>query len=608
MSRRRVFPFFQAAFKAKRWRFQYPLIFLLLLSGLLAFQNCSGSFRQRLTNGWNSEGSSDANSSGPRSLTSQNSRFQCAGSAPRVSSIKRLTKNEYIRTLESLFGGNIISDSNLTLYISALPSDLILGREETDSVQNKHFESYLDVGLRIGELLFSSSSIKNSLGISCVGSNTLTNTCLSTLLNQLGKMIFRRPLNINETQLFMDTYSSAPGEASDKFQLLIASLLTSPDFLTHKEDEGLTLKDESSNTYTISDWALASRLSYALWGTMPDAALFQAAQTGNLKTENGLREQYQRMLAEEKTNMHVHQIFSDWLGLETTPALNYSPAFLDGLDTAQLKKDMRLELEDFLDELIWEENGQFIDLMTSDHTKVRSETLSQLYQIVPPTNGKIQFSDGSRIGLLGKAIFLSFVGMEGTSVPIKRGAFLRRQLLCTEISRPPPQSLPNGVLDPILMDPNQTTRAVVHAKTSSTQCIGCHSQINPLGFALEDFDPIGRKRQTERIFDSSGQLINSLPVDSRVTLKIDGKDQDIDGGTELSRAIAFSQEGHDCFTQKFFEANAKRMATSEDTCVLANMVSQLEGDHVSNNPGTIKNMLEALVLPPDIRIRKVGDQ
>ncbi|MBK7842363.1 MAG: DUF1592 domain-containing protein [Bdellovibrionales bacterium] len=563
---------------------------------ILVFQNCTGGFTSHKV---------DVDSEQVRGGSLQ-SRFQCLSSEPPIDTVQRLTKYEYLNTLKSIFGETILSDQIVALHLAGLPSDLVLGREEASPIQERHFEAYLGVGIQMGSFLFSSRSLLTKMGISCVGTALLDDICLSRVVEQVGTLFFRRPLNPNEVSFAKDTYTAAPGNASEKFQMLIGSFLVSPEFLFHLELEGGEMENSSLNSYAISDWALASRLSYAIWGTMPDSTLMDAVRAGHLSTQSGLIQEFQRMMADSKARIHLRRLFADWLGFDITPALSFSESFLNGLKLSGLKVAMKDEFDDYVDHIIWDVNGDYFDLMTSQWSKVKSEELAKLYEVTPDPNGLVDFSGKSRRGLIGKATFLSRVGILGTSVPIKRGAFVRAQLLCKEISRPSPQSLPEGVLNPIDIDPNQSTRQVVQAKTSSTSCIGCHSQINPLGFAMENFDPIGRLRTKELIFDSTtGEATNSFPVDARVNLTMDQKEIVIDGGSDLASAIGNSQEGRDCFTQKMFEAMARRKMVSQDECVLESMVGKLQS---SNKKGSIREMIGSAIIRPNIRTRRVGAQ
>ncbi|MBK8204529.1 MAG: DUF1592 domain-containing protein [Bdellovibrionales bacterium] len=582
------------------WRLRrfWHLVHLSLAAAgaILVFQNCTGGFKSHKV---------DVDSERVRGESLQ-SRFQCLSSEPPIDTVQRLTKYEYLNTLKSIFGETILSDQIVALHLAGLPSDLVLGREEASPIQERHFEAYLGVGIQLGSILFSSRSCLTGMGISCVGTALLDDNCLSRVVQQVGTLAFRRPLNASEVSFVKGSYTAAPGDAAEKFQMLIGSLLVSPEFLFHLELEGGAMESASLNSYTISDWALASRLSYAIWGTMPDSSLMDAVKAGRLSTQSGVTQEFQRMLIDSKARIHLRRLFADWLGFDTTPALSFSESFLGGLNLSGLKVAMREEFDDYIDHIVWDANGDYYDLMSSEWSRVKSAELAKLYEVTPDTNGLVDFSGKSRRGLIGKANFLSRVGILGTSVPIKRGAFVRGQLLCKEISRPSPQSLPEGVLNPIEIDPNQTTRQVVQAKTSSISCIGCHSQINPLGFAMENFDPIGRLRTKELIFDSTtGQATNSFPIDAKVNLTLDQKEIVIDGGSDLASAIGNSQEGRDCFTQKIFEAMARRKMVSQDECVLESMVGKLQW---SDKKGSIREMIGSAIIRPNIRTRRVGAQ
>jgi hypothetical protein len=159
----------------------------------------------------------------------------------------------------------------------------------------------------------------------------------------------------------------------------------------------------------------------------------------------------------------------------------------------------------------------------------------------------------------------------------------------------------DGALKPPAFDPNKTTRERFTAKTSPASCIGCHSVINPIGFSLESFDSLGRFRTNESIYtEDTGQLVNTLPIDSSGLVSIDGVSRSVNNGISMSVQIAGSYQGPACFVENFHQFTAGRAMDAADGCKLLRMEQALNASN-----GNILNMISSVVTGPEFRLRKV---
>jgi len=206
------------------------------------------------------------------------------------------------------------------------------------------------------------------------------------------------------------------------------------------------------------------------------------------------------------------------------------------------------------------------------------------------------FSDGRHAGLLTRAALL----VEGDELtnPIKRGAFVLRSILCRDLH--PPSNLPAEALTLPEADPSLTTRQRFEAKTSPTECAGCHSLFNPFGFLLESFDALGRFRSEENVFDEAGEIVASLPIDPAVEVLVGDSQASAATASELGEALAASPLVEECFARHYFRYTYRRDEASGDSCALAAIRDGGGPD------GSLREKLKSVALEPAFRERVVG--
>jgi hypothetical protein len=313
-------------------------------------------------------------------------------------------------------------------------------------------------------------------------------------MKSLMTQAFRRPALDGEVDRFMKLYDRGG------MKLAIKGVLISPHFLFLVEpDEGKT------GVYELSGFPLASRLSYFIWASMPDEELMKLAGEGKLSDQAVLRGQIQRMLKDPRSRGLAETFGREWLGISefaSKPDLHKFPEFDEELASA-----MRQEtIEDF--SYVFRENRSILELLDCDYTFL-NQRLAQHYGI-PGVSGpqmrKVHLSDANRGGLLGMGSILTATSFPLRTSPVLRGKWVMEELLGTHIPPPPPTA---GTLP--LDDAKRgalSFRLQLEAHRANPECASCHSKMDPLGFGLENFDPIGRWRTEvsgERI-DSSGVL------------------------------------------------------------------------------------------------------
>ncbi|MFK7767800.1 MAG: DUF1592 domain-containing protein [Mariniblastus sp.] len=318
---------------------------------------------------------------------------------------------------------------------------------------------------------------------------------LKEIVTDLAPDVFRRTPTADEVQSFVNLAKPALEEGrsvSEAAKVSLRSMLTSPQFLMFAGEAGV-----------LDEFALASRLSYFLWRTMPDSELFEVAKSGQLSDPNVLRSQVERMLADKKSERFVNDFLGQWLWLHklnaTSPDDGLYPEFDELLDAA-----IPREPELFFGELI-KENMSLTNLIDSDFTFL-NRRLAQLYGIKGVEGQhfrRVSLPSGSpRGGVLTQAAILKTTANGTTTSPVTRGNFVLTNIFGTPPSPPPPGI---GSIEPDTRG-KTTIREILKAHREMDSCNQCHREIDPPGFALESFDPIGGFRTSYRVDGGSNSF------------------------------------------------------------------------------------------------------
>lgn len=333
------------------------------------------------------------------------------------------------------------------------------------------------------------------------------------VLGKFARRAFRRPVSEAEIQQLFALFQLATsyGESFERaLQMSMTAALVSPKFLFLAEPE-------ADGKQISSDYRLASRLSYFLWSSMPDEELMRVAEEGTLN--KNLRPQVRRMLEDPKSQAFVQNFVGQWLQLRNLEEASPDEELFREFDE-QLRTSMRRETEELFAYLI-RENRSCFELIDPPYSFL-NDTLAKHYGIAGVKGSsfrKHEFSDRRRGGLLTHASVLTLTSNHNRTSPVKRGQWIMQQILGTPPPPPPP--------DVALLDESQeamkaaSLRARLEAHRSKPECISCHQQMDPLGFALENFDAIGRWRDEDGEFeiDASGVLPGDRSFEDITELK-----------------------------------------------------------------------------------------
>jgi mono/diheme cytochrome c family protein len=328
--------------------------------------------------------------------------------------------------------------------------------------------------------------------------------CAKTILTALTRRAFRRPVKDADVQPLLAFYEKgrAASDFSTGIQQALEAMLVSPDFLFRIEQD--PSRYTAGKAYPVSDIELASRLSFFLWSSIPDDQLLDLAERGRLRNATVLQQQVQRMLADQRSDALISNFAGQWLHLRNVETVTPDPIIFP-FDEA-LRASFTKETELFVASIIREDRS-LLDLLTADHTFV-NERLAEHYGI-PKVYGsqfrRVTLTDPNRRGLLGKGSILTVTSYPNRTSVVQRGKWILENLLGTP-PPPPPADVPE--LQAKKDGKPLSLRAQMEQHRSNAVCASCHARMDPIGFALENYDGVGKWRDEDSgiPIDASGRL------------------------------------------------------------------------------------------------------
>jgi hypothetical protein len=337
--------------------------------------------------------------------------------------------------------------------------------------------------------------------------------CAQKILSTVARRAYRRPITDADLEPIMEIYAAGRKRSFDEgIEQGLRLVLASPKFIFRTETT------PSTGATRVSELELASRLSFFLWSTVPDDELLSLAVAGKLNQPAVLAQQVKRMLRDPKGRALVDNFASQWLMLRNLKSHQPTPGDFPNWDN-ELRQSFRKETELFFASII-KEDRSVIDLIDADYTFV-NERLARHYGI-PGVYGsqyrRVKLTDENCRGLLGQGSILTVTSQPDRTSVVLRGKWILENILGTPPPPPPPNvntSLPTDVAEP------KSLRALMEQHRASPTCAGCHRVMDPLGFALENFDGVGEWRVKEKggAIDASGQLADGSRVDGPVSLR-----------------------------------------------------------------------------------------
>lgn len=350
-------------------------------------------------------------------------------------------------------------------------------------------------------------------------SSSEADDCAQKILSTLARRAYRRSVTPDDVRPLLDLYKEGAGEGGFETGIAMAlrGILASPGFLFRVERDPVNARPDS--IYRISDFELASRLSFFVWSSIPDDALLDLAERGRLKDPAVLEQQVRRMLADSRSKALVENFAGQWLYLRNIQSVLPDPSEFPDFDDS-LRQAMRQETELFFESMIREDRG-ILELLDADYTFL-NERLARHYGI-PNVFGsdfrRVSLKTEERRGLLGQASILTVTSYATRTSPTLRGKWLLENIVGSP-PPPPPDDVPSLKDDGASQALSMRERMEAHR--ANPVCASCHAQMDPMGFALENFDAIGRWRTANsdgsRI-DASGTLPDGTTFDGPVGLR-----------------------------------------------------------------------------------------
>jgi hypothetical protein len=345
--------------------------------------------------------------------------------------------------------------------------------------------------------------------------------CAEQILSTVGRRAFRRPVTKADLEAPMALYReerAAGGDFDAGIRTGLARILTSPHFLFRSESDPANVA--AGTPHRVTDLELASRLSFFLWSSIPDDALLNLAVAGRLRAPGVLEAQVRRMIADDRADALMAAFTGQWLQLrnldKVTPDVLLYPDFDDNVRQA-----LRRETELLFTNIV-RENGSALDLLRADYTFL-NERLARHYGIRGVYGShfrRVPVTDSNRRGLLGHGSILSMTAVATRTSPVLRGRYIISNLLNVP-PLPPPAVVPELEAS-AHKDKPSTVREQLERHRANPACSTCHRNIDPVGFALENFDAVGQWRATTREglpIDAAGVLADGTKVDGPVALR-----------------------------------------------------------------------------------------
>jgi hypothetical protein len=528
------------------------------------------------TGGSTMGGTSGGGSGGTGAVTS------CSPGVPASSQIPRMRNQEYDAVVRDLVG--------LTTLTSAgnMPPSSLLADDFEGEMTDIAWNGYLNAADKIAaEVMAGPNKAKF---IAC---DPAMAGCLESTIETFGRKAFRRPLSAAEKTSFLRLDSLTPkGTPAEVAEAILFAFLASPSFIMLPELEEQQME---AGAIKLSPYEVATRLSFLLWGTTPDAELSLAADNGTLATKEQILAQAQRMVQDRtRTGPAVasfHRTYADirmgshWSSISHDP--QKFPAFTDAA-----KAPMMAEIDRFFEEVAFQ-NGAFKDLFLSNVAYVNQDTAA-LYGLDKSAYGpeleRVELDPAQRPGFLTRVGFLSSFSSYGASSPVLRGAYITKNILGVHIDDPPEEAADT----PVPPGDYKTQRQVIEALTAAPKCAGCHAElINPAGFVLERYNSVGVYQEVDALggpINGTADVLFNQDVIKTITSPV-----------ELMTELGSGVDAKRRYAEKWVSFATGRQPNANDACVVNELSGRLSADGYS-----ILNLLTDLTQADSFHLRTLG--
>lgn len=395
--------------------------------------------------------------------------------------------------------------------------------------------------------------------------NSVTSTCLNEVLDKWGFRILRRPLTSSEIDDFQDTYEKIDSENFDiAFGGVLNTMLLNPNFLFLIENDGELIGD---NKYKLTDYEMASKLSFTLLRTTPSDELLLAAKNGELTNHDKIESHIDSLINDSRSKKIIKKFYKEWLQVEHDIVDSYTDHFLsptlDKMESMNLYQSAQEELDRFLDYILFNKSGSLDDLFLSNWADLSG--LPDLARVYGVSTIDKALNPSNRSGILTRSAL--HISGSNWKHPMKLGAMLRRHVLCDELPDPPDDfEIPETKMN---LRSITSTRERFEQLVSSPNCYGCHKSINGLAFAFENIDSLGRSIDQERIYGPTANFIGEVSVNTTTKpFLYNGDSSFVRDGVELSEKLIKAPKTKQCFSKKITSFYIGRELSDGDGCLV----------------------------------------
>jgi hypothetical protein len=471
------------------------------------------------------------------------------GETPRVDRVvvaapaplRRLTGEEYNNTVRDLLGDASRPADSFS------PDEAVGGFENNtvSPVSQEHVERYMAAAEGLA-----AAAVKRLDRLAPCADGAPHEPCARQFIERFGRLAFRRPLDDAERSALLAVYTEKEKRAGHArgVQLVLEVMLQSPKFLYRLEPAG----DRGAGTRMLTGYEIATRLSYFIWASTPDAELLDAAAAGKLTSPEDVGSAARRMLKDARAVDGVRSFHRQWLGLRELETESKDPTLYPAF-TPELRKAMVEETLRFSARAVLDGGDAVAALLTSRKSFVNAP-LAKLYGVAPPAGDGFALVDlpaAERSGVLTQASVMTVLASADDGSPILRGKFVREKFFCQPI--PPPPA--NVVIALPKFDPKETKRERFDRHRTDPNCASCHKMMDPTGFGFEHYDALGAWRTVDGAFpvDAVGMLSGTEDADGP-----------FDGAVALGARLAASQQVRRCIATQWFRSALGRGERAED--------------------------------------------
>jgi hypothetical protein len=450
-----------------------------------------------------------------------------------VMGVRRLTVYEYDNALRDLLGDDTRPGATLLPEDARTPFDNAFASQSASRVLVEAAET---LAREAAERLAADPARRDQI-VGCEGAAPDDGECMRDFVTRFGRRALRRPLDAAELDeiVALGLEVAAEAQSFDTGALVVLrALLQDPSFL-YRIERGTAVTDADGDAlWRLDAFEVATRMSFVLWGSVPDDALLDAAAAGELDDGEGRRASAMRMLADSRARTHAQRFHAAWLGYERLP---HEP---------EMVAAMRRESDALVERVVFDDAGPWTDLLRMRESWIDA-MLADIYAVAAPDDawGWVDLSGTSRQGILSHASFLSVASNALETSPVKRGKLVRERLMCSPIPPPPPDvaadSPPEGLESECKSDRYTQHRA-------DPACAACHELMDPVGFGLEEYDRWGAYREFDYVPEE--EIPNTdCPIDGQGELVGVGTFR---GPAELSELLVGNEIVQACVVQQVY--------------------------------------------------------